>query len=286
MILVLGSGFGLYGHLAALALEHAPVATLTRYREAAERRSELVPLLDRVLWVDDEEGALADAEMTCLVRRPADNAAIADRLCEMGIGGLLVIEKPVAPDPIGAKRLEARLGRGGRRWAVPYLFIYTDWYAQVVDRLRDGRSVRIDWSHQQSLLVRGWKQRGEDGGGALAFYFIHALALVEDALPGARLQLSDPGDAGTMRVRAEGDAGSLTVAFMLAGRMSFEVSVEGETLFAAASPFGPVPAAGALDPRIPVLRRFYQSVRSGDLPTPEFHIAVTRHWQRLAEAGD
>lgn len=288
MILVVGGGFGLYGHVAALAGSGRDVATLGRYRAHAEARPELADLLPRIRWVDDVMTAARDAEAVVLAQTPGQNAALARQLATEGVGGTLIIEKPVAETPCAAAVLEAELAAAGRRWAVPYLFAECDWATGAATALTQGKSVEIDWAHRQSPMVRGWKREADAGGGAIAFYFIHCLALAETLVPGRQPTLEVAHDANgavaacSLSVAASEPSPKLRMRFSLGGEAQFGVRIDDIAVTEMATPFGPIPAAGAPDPRLPMLATFHQRVAEDPaFQPPAFHAAVTRHWAAL-----
>lgn len=274
-MLVLGGGFGLYGHTAALARMNVPVATLSRYRDEASSRPELAALIDRIDWVDDEATAIAAAGGVVLARRPVDNAATAGLLppsCRT-----VVIEKPIAPSADAADAVAACLA--GRRWAVPYLFLYTDWGMDLIGELAAGGSGTIEWTHRQAAAAGPWKAAEEAGGGPLGFYLVHILALIAAALPDAVLTVELSGED-----RVAIHAGTrLRVRFALAPIPAFEAVWSGAS-YRSAGPFGAAPVRGEPDPRIGPLQRFYHQVLDAPetLPPPSLHAAVHEHWRRLA----
>lgn len=292
MILVVGGGFGLYGHVAALAGSGRDVATLGRYRAQAEARPELADLTPRIRWVDDVMTAARDAEAVVLAQTPGQNAALARQLAAEGVGGTLIIEKPVAESPAAAAGLEAELAAAGRRWAVPYLFAQCDWANGAAAALAQGKSVDIDWAHRQSPMVRGWKREADAGGGAIAFYYIHCLALSEALMPGHQPTLEVAHDANgavavcALSVAASEQSPKLRMRFSLGVEAHFGVRIDTIAVTDMATPFGPIPAAGSPDPRLPMLAAFHQRVAEDPaFQPPAFHAAVTRHWAALeAEA--
>ena len=310
MILVVGGGFGLYGHVAALAGAGREVATLAMYRERAEARLELAHLLPRIRWIDDVMAAARDAEAVVLARTPGQNAELVRALMAQASSATLVIEKPVAETPIAAAALEAELAGGDRGWAVPYLFAECDWADAARDALAAGKRVEIDWAHRQSPMVRGWKREADTGGGAIAFYFIHFIALAEALMPGCEpvfeVALDGTGvvlgcsmnlprhcersEAIQSRVnrprllrsaRNDGDV-VLQLGFSLGQDAKFAVRIDGQPILDTTTPFGPLPAAGSPDPRIPMLSAFHHRVATDPhFQPPEFHAAITRHWAAL-----
>lgn len=282
MIVVLGSGFGLYGHVAALAGAGRPVATPARYRERAVARPELAGFVDGIAWVADEWSAIAGAQVTTLACRPAETLALAERMIGEDIGGTLVLEKPIAPTWQAAQVLEQAMLAAGRVWHTPYLFLYCDWFDLLADGLARGERVAVRWRHRQAPGVNSWKTAGDEGGGAVSFYFIHWLAALEALMPGVPAQYSNTriGDVEHTALRAIDGAAELDVAFELGSDLGFEIFVDGQSVHQALTPFGALPERGLPDPRIPMLQRFYEAVLSGDSRyDSDFQMAVTQRWR-------
>jgi predicted dehydrogenase len=283
MILVLGGGFGLYGHVAALAADGRQVATPARYRPLAETRPEMKGIVPHIRWVEDEHSALGIARSVCLARRPADNAALTLKLINSGSGGVLIIEKPIAPTPAEALALEHALDVAGRSWAVPYLFLHCDWFVQLAQTFREGGDVSIRWVHRQSASSGSWKTDEDKGGGAMAFYFIHCLAVIEAVCPGLHsrvVRMQRPDGASSITVGASKGGASISIEFTLADQALFEVRVGSELQWTAYGPFGAMPMSGQPDPRIPALQRFYRMLDTADglKRAASLSRAVTQRW--------
>lgn len=286
MILVLGGGFGLYGHLAALAGMDRPVAVPARYRARLLDRPELAELDSRIKWVD-EDRALAAASHVVLARRPEDNAAMAEALIQRGYTGFLVSEKPLAPSPARSEVLGERLAAAGIDFAVPYLLLNCAWTPDVRAALAGGsRRVRIDWAFRQSASAWAWKRMPDQGGGNLAFYFIHCIALAEGLLAGADYRWSyAAGGEGREKITliAERDGAVLEIIFdQMANDTYFRIAVDDAPILLENTPFGGVPQRGVPDPRIPVLQSFYRDDVFGAPRPSAFHRAVAQRWDSLA----
>lgn len=265
MMLVLGSGFGLYGHAAALVAAGRKVTMPARYLPLAEARPEMKDLVARIEWVEHEDEALSSADGVCLARRPGDNAGLAAELVRRGVGGLLVIEKPIAQTAADAHVLEKLLDGAGRAWATPYLFIHCDWFFALKDRVSDCSRIKILWIHRQAASIGGWKKEEQEGGGLMAFYFIHVLAVLEALYPDAKATIlvsQRGGPSEAISLRAISGAATVEIELRLGEQAFFEASVDEVPLFAAEGPFGAMPAKGSPDPRIPILQRFYRSLDS------------------------
>ena len=290
MIYVQGSGFGLYGHAAALASLGHQVGMPQRYRKKASQRPELDEFQAYFSWYDDEKELISNASTVVLCRRPEDNYAAVKELLNQGFQGTLVIEKPVAPNWHMAAKLEESLKHAGVQWFVPYLFEYCGWFPLLQARLRRGDCIQMNWFHQQNPKVNTWKNDSDSGGGAIAFYFIHCLAMLERLFSNGQSRYAvtangikaDVANVGTSQATLANSA--LSVDFRIGEQFLFEIKSPSEVLYEALTPFGPFGKIGTLDPRLKPLRKFYQNTVFADSPisNQDFYKSVTSRWQALS----
>lgn len=185
MFAILGSGFGLYGYLPALIELGERVALPERYRDRFAARQELASFAPHIRWMANEADALAHADGVVLAMRPADQCEWISRCLAHGQIERLILEKPLAPAPGSAAAMLESLGRSGRTFRIGYTFRHTDWAQrlQSLVRTKGVRSVTIHWNfmaHHFRHGLRNWKRSSEQGGGAIRFYGIQAIALLAE----------------------------------------------------------------------------------------------------------
>lgn len=291
MIFVTGSGFGLYGHAAALVRMGKPVATLTRYRPSMEAREDLRELSEKLSFFDDEAKGIERADVLVLARRPFENARAASLLAREGWAGTLVIEKPIAESAIAAQQLAGLLDKRQQPWAVPYLFVHCDWYSELKRAFCSGEpvSARIDWRFEPSSKAAGWKRTSSEGGGPLAFYFVHCLAAAEALLPDGesdRTKSCEGGGGVTGLELCTRRLDSTLVSHFELGPPRFTVSCNNRTVVESDSPFGAIPVRNTADPRLDVLQRFYtHTVFGAESQAPHFHERIHRAWRAFDEVS-
>ncbi|HYC36889.1 MAG TPA: Gfo/Idh/MocA family oxidoreductase [Usitatibacter sp.] len=292
MFAIVGSGFGLYGYLPAVAQGSDEGVLLPEaYREKVRARRELDPWLGRIRWVADERAALAAASTVIVATPPARQVeTVRAALAQPGVLRL-VLEKPVAPDPLEADRLLDEIERSGRRYRVGYTFLQTEWGARLAWPRGVG-TVDITWTfmaHHFAHGRRNWKRTHATGGGAMRFFGIHFFGLLAragyESVRSSRLEEGDPGEperweavfagAGLPQCRLRVDSRNPRSVFRIEG---VEPIVDLEY------PYSVEPAAAEQDRRVGVLRRFLASF---DEPDAE-HAALCRRanvlW-REAEAA-
>jgi hypothetical protein len=186
---IIGSGFGLYGYLPALAAEYkGRIALPERYRQRFFSRPELAPYEERVRWVKDEETALGCAEGVVLTLPPTEQAKWVRRCFAHSNVVRLLLEKPLAPSPDDGGRLLENLHSSDKVFRIGYIFRYTAWGKLLLDALSSkrgsGRRLSMHWTflaHHYRHDLNSWKRFSVEGGGAIRFYGIHVIALLAEA---------------------------------------------------------------------------------------------------------
>lgn len=184
MFAILGGGFGLYGYLpAVLHYSSDNVLIPERYRATISNRSELARYMPRIHWTADEDQALCLADAVVLARRPIDQEVLLGHLISHRNIRRIVLEKPLARDPIGSGTLLDMLRGSEASFRIAYVFPHLRWAENLsfVARQVTNTSLLLRWHfcpHHRAHSLDTWKARHSEGGGALRFYGIHVLALL------------------------------------------------------------------------------------------------------------
>jgi predicted dehydrogenase len=263
LIAVFGSGFGLYGHLPAVAELGRDVYVPARYRSVFNEREELTVYRSAVHFVDDEATLLSKADLAVLARRPADNDALAHQAILIRRPLQLVIEKPPAPTPQAAISLDRALRTAGVRHATPYLLVHCDWARDCKRGVISGQvgEITLDWHFDSPKRSESWKAAPEEGGGPLNYYFIHVIALAEYLLGDylvVECRASEEGSDRKISLVVVNGSIRFTATFCASSTVSrFSIARNGVVAMMADTPFGAIPRRGDRDPRIDPLKRFY-----------------------------
>lgn len=292
MITVLGSGFGLYGHLPALVELGRKVCVPARYRSAFDERAELKQYRSGVYFANDESALLSTSRLLILARRPVDNEFLARQAALIRIPPQLVIEKPPGASPRAALDLEDALTRVGIRHTTPYLFAHCDWARECRMLLAGGRGrdIELNWYFNSDRTTQSWKSTLEQGGGLLNYYFIQLIALADFLLGRHRVNewRGPQGDSCKVVMAALTRPGRFTASFGVGpSESAFSVTLDGLPVATLHTPFGAVPKRGERDPRIDVLKLFYTSEVFSDADDPaaaERRLRILGSWALLAGA--
>lgn len=292
-VAILGSGFGLYGYLPALVGLGCAVVLPQRYRAVLEDRNELADFARVVEWVADEGAALDRAEAVVLARRPADQAGMMADILRRPHLQRLLLEKPLAPDPEEAERLQAALQASGKLFRTGYILGFTDWGQRLIAQSRDSQArgdLAIRWSfraHHYATGRHNWKRAHAEGGGALRFYGIQLIAIAAEMGFDRALR-------STITAAPPGEVESWSASLADKAGRRCELSIDSHTepnCFEITSPaMGGTqqldnPFAGTIaeeaDRRVPLLSSMCAEMLSSAQPALPHHLQTVALWQAI-----
>ena len=261
-VAILGSGFGLYGYLPALHALSCRVVLPARYRATIEQRPELSQLADRISFVADENEAIDRADALIVARRPADQFDLIPSLLRRRKLQRLLLEKPLAPNPAAAFRLQDQIDASGKIVRLGYLFGTTDWGRDLIARAAELRGdLQIRWrfrAHHYAADQSNWKRADADGGGALRFYGIQLINLLAamgfDQVKASRLAAVRPGEAESWHATLTNSNGARCLLELESNATERLFAVTAPALGVTISRQDPFDAAtGRWDRRVPLL---------------------------------
>jgi hypothetical protein len=184
MIGILGSGFGLYGYLPALAeISVHDILFLNKARDIFFNRAELNEFKDRVHWAESIPQFIKQSEVIVLAIQPERQQNFINEHFNQLINKKLILEKPLAKNAEDALSLLNKLNDYKIKYRVAYTLIYTDWL-QNLKLLSDSNSLPdellIEWlflAHHYKMGINNWKKDLSQGGGIINFYGIHFIAV-------------------------------------------------------------------------------------------------------------
>jgi hypothetical protein len=301
MFAIQGSGFGLYGYLAAIVGGGwGPVALPEAYRARLEERPELARFRGAVRWFADEREALAQSSAVVVARRPADQGPAIAAIAARRGPQLLVLEKPLACEPAAAARCLALLIDARLRFRIGYNFRFTSWSPALAEALRRAGSqstLRLQWhflAHHHRNALDTWKRRHSEGGGALRYYGIHLIALLaETGYTRVEYSLSAGGsrdecDRWECALGAPGLPRCVIELDTLREAPCFAASIEGAApreLFRLTDPYSAKATENGLDPRVlPLQRLIAEAMQDTTGHFPEWYRDTIRLWQAVESA--
>jgi predicted dehydrogenase len=187
MVAIVGSGFGLYGYLPALIKNCGQRVLLPkRYRDRFFSRVELKSFYDMIDWENDEYEVINAAHIVVIAQRPADQFHWVNFCLEKDNIERLILEKPLAQNPMDSYHLLDRLEKSKKHFRIGYNFRYTKWGIDLINRIKQKENITtisIEWrfcAYHYSQNLNNWKRYDSLGGGALRFYGIHLIALLAE----------------------------------------------------------------------------------------------------------
>jgi len=186
MVGILGSGFGLYGYLPAVAdglkSSSAAIVLPERYRAKFEKRPELSDFASLIDWVPDEAALYKKIDTLIVCLSPARQVEAIKQALSFPNIKYLLLEKPLAVNPTESKELLDLLIASKVSYRIGYNFRTTQWGVSLLNAFKDERAkkVTIQWdfkAHHYIKNLENWKRYNSQGGGVIRFYGIHLIAL-------------------------------------------------------------------------------------------------------------
>ncbi|MBO6989157.1 MAG: hypothetical protein JJ831_08100 [Prochlorococcus marinus XMU1422] len=184
-ITIQGSGFGLYGYLPAI-IDYGYDSLLLdiKKREFLEKRNELIPFIEKIIWVDSIKSIFETVDSVVIAVPPNHQPNLVYSLLNFKNIKNLHLEKPLGKNPDDSEKLSNFLYQNDYKWHVNYSFIYSNWFddfKEKFSRLDNLDQLKIIWKFKSFQLrnkVFNWKTQFHSGGGPLNFYGIHLVALL------------------------------------------------------------------------------------------------------------
>jgi predicted dehydrogenase len=299
MFAILGSGFGLYGYLPALASSGEGIVLPERYRSRFQLRRELAQFASAVQWAKDEMEALDCADGAVLALRPEDQVECIQHCLARGHLTRLLLEKPLAPAPDAAARTLEDLKRVCKTFRIGYTFPYTSWGGQLRRILSQskGDCLSSQWTflaYHFRHRLRSWKQYRSQGGGVIRFYGIQLIAMLvewnyQNVTFSQTAGMSSDEDERWSATFTGPDVPPCNVS--IDARFptdQFRLVIErtgkfDQVLADGADPFGEAAgeAIDGLDRRVPILAQIYRSLSDDHFDWYEHYARVNELWQKV-----
>lgn len=181
-VLILGSGFGLYGYLPALSkFKNVNIILPDRYKERLSQRPDIASFYNRIEWFDNRTNMLELCEGLIIALPPVQQLLWVKKALQYKNISHLLLEKPLAPTPDLAMNLISDLEISKKKFKIGYNFRYTYWGKDILRHIMGIK--RIIWkfeAYHYKKNIQTWKRLHKEGGGALRFYGIHLIALLSE----------------------------------------------------------------------------------------------------------
>jgi predicted dehydrogenase len=299
---IIGSGFGIYGHMPAFFLSSCERICLPyRYKKVIQSRSELKTYLDAITWCRDEEVLISIVDTLTICVAPSIQGKWIEKSITNHNINKLFLEKPLSSNPDSSLKLLNKLVKSDKIFRINYSFLYTNWFSQITNFLKNcaRAEIRIQWrflaDHYRRNLTT-WKRQNENGGSVLRYYGIHFMAILADlGLSEAKLSQTNgksPNDCYLWTVACSNekinvdlsiDANCEDSSFIL--KCTNLDLPNNELHIKLKDPFSlDLIGASTLDPRIGVLNSFHESLdRKSNNYYYELYYNANNLWKRIEE---
>jgi predicted dehydrogenase len=300
MFTIVGSGFGLYGYLPAILRSYSNSVILPdEYKEKILKRVELTPYLDRIIWRASIDECLRESSSVVIASTPLKQPEISCQVLNYSNIKQIVLEKPLAADPLRATNLMYQLIKSHAKFRINYSFPHCAWARNLnsVVIQDKGKPLVLTWTfcaHHFANDLQTWKRRHLDGGGVLRFYGIHLIALL------TKLGYTDV-HMSHLKGRRSLEPEQWQATFSLNDSPDFKIDLHSSieenrfsvaqickdnmnTLFSLATPFDLENESGNQDVRIGILCTLLDSLSMADAEFYKWYEATNALWTKVEAA--
>lgn len=183
---IVGSGFGLYGYLPAIAqCSSRKIYSIARYENIINSREDIIKYANRVLYVPDANAVISRCNAVVMALRPQDQEALVEEILVENWSGVLILEKPIARTPAMAREMLMRLSKSGINYRIGFTLGVTTWFERMKEYLNqhsnETNNIEVEWrflAHHYKNEIDTWKRFPIHGGGATRFFAIHIISLL------------------------------------------------------------------------------------------------------------
>ncbi len=278
---IIGSGFGLYGHLPVIALRGGSIHLPERYKEVIAKRKELSGFLPQITWCGNEEEVLKNSDNIVISTWPMGQEMYIRKCLQLPSIHALVLEKPLAVSPRSSIALLGELKRSGKIFRINYAFLQTPWLKNLAALNEEHKieSIHITWhfmAHHYKNELDNWKRKEAEGGGAIRFFGIHCFAVLSSlgfwsvessSSKGSSAEdkrswkavFSNPGNA---KAEIDVNASSSECCFDLLVTYRDDHNKQQQYLLKLEEPFAETVSQDNQDPRVAGLTHLYESLKA------------------------
>ena len=182
---IFGKNFGLYGYLPSLIFtKNVNVHLLENYKDALEKRDELLPFIKKIIWYENENDLMRSIDSCVIAVPPSSQNIILEKIIKFDNIKNIILEKPPASNPAKAKELLIQIKRYNLNVNFSFSFLYCKWYQRIKKLILESRKpLYIEWNFKAYHFSKNqfnWKRDHYQGGGPLRFYGIHLLSVIAD----------------------------------------------------------------------------------------------------------
>jgi hypothetical protein len=232
---------------------------LDRYKQEFSLRPELSKYIDKVCFHTDENSILSHVSTLVCARNPQSQVKLLETACPFN--GHLFLEKPLAPTIAQHASILKKLSTAKQKFSIGYLFPYTSWYREILDKSKSGGTGTYDIQWEVKLSDTSWKSKLLTGGGIVSYYAIHFVTLL-DNLETDFSSIKFLNQKNRLMITCIADERiKINIAIKISSSNHFRVyctSQEGfsQELINTETPFGLTGVRGVQDPRVPFLVKY------------------------------
>ncbi len=222
-------------------------------------RPELSKYIDKVSFHADENSILSHVSTLVCARNPQSQVNLLEIACPFT--GHLFLEKPLAPTITQHESILKKLSSAKQSFSVGYLFPYTAWYREIIDKSKSEGTGTYDIQWEVKLSNTSWKSTLLTGGGIASYYAIHFVTLLDNLDTDFNsIKFLNQKNHLTIHCNVGGNVNiNITIKISISNHFRIDyTSQEGlsQEIISTETPFGLTGVRGVEDPRVPFLVKY------------------------------
>ena len=302
---IIGSGFGFYGYLPALAqISSDSILIPEKYAEAFSKRVELDQFKNIIQWAKDETVLLESSELVVLSVSPKAQEELISIAQSYSTIQTLILEKPLGVSPENSKEILSKLLLSNKIFRINYSFIYTKWYKQLFDIIEkyEVLDIKINWNflaHHYKNNLENCKRYHITGGAVIRFYGIHVIAMLAafgytNPLISETAGYSEE-DIYLWNAQIKNSSGAIAEVLVNSNstdeefriELTYKTKSENQETFTVKlkEPFAEALALDGLDPRIEIVKNVYTSLKEDNTEFYKIYNQTNELWQKIEHSN-
>lgn len=183
-VVIIGSGFGIYGYLPSLIDCAEKIYLNKRYKKKIIKKIKDKLLtrikIRKIIWYTDINLIIKKINFIVIAQNPSNQHSLILKLTNKIKTKNLFLEKPLSNNPNNALKLIKVLHKRKINFSIAFIFKYLKWYKFIYNNLSSKNKFTLLWKIKINKQNNSWKYSISEGGGLLRFYGIHFIRLLFD----------------------------------------------------------------------------------------------------------
>ena len=258
-VLILGSGFGLYGYLPAVYSFSKRIYLNEKYEKIFKNKKKLSKFKKKIEWFSRISDLEKKIDITIIAIRPNEQIKFLKKLISLKKRYKhFFLEKPIAKSPNQSVQLLKFLKKNKIRYSFGFIFKFLKWY-KVLKTKKKNKRINLIWHIDRKKLNDNWKYDYKQGGGLLRYYGIHIIELIFNLrFDYIKKNLITKNSWKSEFV--DKNKNNIVIDLKFSKKNKFSLTLNKSKILDAKNPFFKVIKPGLIDPRVKILKNILEGI--------------------------